>query len=421
MTGLYIVAAILVFIIIVVGLAIVIMWAKKKLMPAGNVKILVNNDKVIDASPGSSLLDVLVTHGIMLPSACGGGGTCGQCRLKVLEGGGDVLPTELNHLSRREVKEGWRLACQVKIRQDLKIEVPAEVFGIKKWECEVISNKNVATYIKELVVRLPEGERLDFEPGQYCQLYAPAFDLHYGTDIKPNVEEPYRQWWEEDFGQQIWELRAVNDEDGMYRAYSMANYPAEGHDIMKFNIRIALPPWDRKNNRFKDVPPGKMSSYVFSLKPGDKITISGPYGDFLIKPTDKEKIYIGGGAGMAPLRAHIMHLLETMKTKAKVSYWYGARSKREIFYEEDFRRLEQENPNFKFVIALSEPKPTDNWDGPVGFIHQVLYDMYLKDHPEPEECEYYICGPPPMLKAVLNMLDELGVPKENIAFDDFGG
>ncbi len=419
MDVLVIAGALFTFIVVVVGLSLLLMYAKSKLVPSGKVKVIVNDERTLEVTPGTSLLDVLVSHGIMLPSACGGGGTCGQCRCQVLEGGGSVLPTELNHLTRKEIREHWRLACQVKVREDLRIQVPPEVFGIKVWECTVEANENVATYIKELRLRLPEGQKLNFEPGGYIQLYAPPFHIRYDRDIKPNVQEPYRSWWDKE-APGIWSLEVTNDEE-IYRAYSMANYPAEGDNLIMLNVRIALPPWDRKNNRFMDVPPGKVSSYIFTLRPGDKVKVSGPYGEFFIKPTDREMIYIGGGAGMAPLRSHIMHLFRTLKTKRKVSYWYGARSKKEIFYEEDFRQLEREFDNFRFVIALSEPKPDDDWDGPTGFIHQVLYDMYLKDHPEPEECEYYICGPPPMLRAVLNMLDELGVPPEHIAYDDFGG
>lgn len=413
-----VVMAIAAFAFVVVGLSVVLMYLKSKLVPSQKVKIVVNDKKEIEVSPGVSLLAALAQGGIYLPSACGGGGSCGLCKAKVLEGGGQVLPTELAHLSRRQVKEHWRISCQVKVREPMRVWVPEEVFGIRMWECTVRSNRNVATYIKELVLELPEGERLEFEPGGYIQIYAPPCEIDYRRDIYPNVEEPYRTWWEQD-APGIWNLRVTIDEE-IYRAYSMANHPAEGNIVM-LNVRIALPPWDRAKNTFVDVPPGKVSSWIFSLKPGDKVRISGPYGEFFIKHTDREMIYIGGGAGMAPLRSHIFHLFKTLKTTRKVSYWYGARSRREIFYEEDFRELERQFPNFKFHIALSEPRPDDNWTGYVGFIHQVLYDNYLKDHPAPEECEYYICGPPPMLRACLRMLDELGVPPENIAYDDFGG
>ncbi len=400
--------------LIILFLAGLLVYAKTKLVPAGKVKLIINGkeDEPVEVDPGNNLLVALSNEHIFLPSACGGQGTCAQCKCQVLEGGGDILPTEVGYFTRKEIEDHWRLACQVKVRQDMKIQVPEEVFGIRKWECEVISNHNVATFIKEFVVRLPEGEHLDFEPGGYIQIDVPPIVVKY-TDI--DVEEEFRGDWDK-FN--MWDLVMVNDEP-IFRAYSMANYPAEG-DIIMLNIRIATPPWDRKKNKFMDVNPGICSSYVFSRKPGDKVTISGPYGEFFIKPGNKEMVYIGGGAGMAPLRSHIFHLFKTEKTKRKVSYWYGARSLRELFYTEQFREIEKEFPNFNYHIALSEPLPEDNWDGPVGFIHQVVYENYLKNHPEPEECEYYMCGPPQMLAAVLNMLDELGVPDENIAFDDFG-
>ncbi|NNC94967.1 MAG: NADH:ubiquinone reductase (Na(+)-transporting) subunit F [Chitinophagales bacterium] len=365
--------------------------------------------------PGATLLTALSEKSVFLPSACGGGGTCAMCLCQIDEGGGDVLPTELNHLTRKEAKENWRLACQVKVKNDMKIRVPEEIFGIKKWDCEVIVNDNVATYIKEFVVKLPEGENLDFESGGYIQIDVPVFSADFKTDLY-NIPDQYR----DDYDQyKIWDLKIKNDESS-FRAYSMANHPAEGN-IVKLNIRIATPPWDKQKNKFMDVPPGICSSYVFTRKPGDLVTISGPYGEFFIKPTKKEMVYIGGGAGMAPLRSHLFHLFHTEHTKDRtVSYWYGGRSKRELFYTDEFREIEQEYPNFKYVEALSEPLPEDNWDGPVGFIHQVCLDKYLKEHPEPEEIEYYLCGPPAMLQAVFRMLDDLGVPEENIAFDDFG-
>ena len=399
---------------IIFFLTALLVYAKTKLVPSGKVKIIINGqeDEPVEVDPGSNLLVALANENIFLPSACGGGGTCAQCKCQVIEGGGDILPTEVGHFTRKEIEEHWRLACQVKVRQDMKIQVPEEVFGIKKWECEVISNHNVATFIKEFVVRLPDGEHLDFEPGGYIQIDVPPIVVNY-KDI--DVEEEFREDWDK-FN--MWDLVMINDEP-IFRAYSMANYPAEG-DIIMLNIRIATPPWDRKKNKFMDVNPGICSSYVFSRKPGDKVTISGPYGEFFIKPSNREMVYIGGGAGMAPLRSHIFHLFKTEKTKRKVSYWYGARSVRELFYTEQFREIEKEFPNFEYHIALSEPLPEDNWTGPVGFIHQVVLENYLKNHPEPEECEYYMCGPPQMLAAVLNMLDELGVPDENIAFDDFG-
>jgi Na+-transporting NADH:ubiquinone oxidoreductase subunit F len=335
-----------------------------------------------------------------------------MCRCQVLEGGGDVLPTEMNHLSRKEAQEHWRLACQVKVKQDMKIKVPEEIFGIKKWECEVVSNDNVATFIKEFVVRLPPGETLHFESGGYIQIDVPPIEADFKDMV---VQERFREDWDKF---KLWDLKMKNDEP-IFRAYSMANHPAEGNIVM-LNIRIATPPWDRAKNGWMDVKPGICSSYVFTRKPGDKVTISGPYGEFFIKDTDKEMVYIGGGAGMAPLRSHIFHLFHTLKTKRKVSYWYGGRSTRELFYTDHFRDIESKFPNFSYHIALSEPLPTDNWTGPVGFIHQVVLNEYLSKHPEPEEIEYYLCGPPLMLKAVMKMLDDLGVPPSNIAFDDFG-
>ncbi len=399
--------------------------AQSKLVPQGDVKIIINGDeeKPLIVKPGSSLLSALSNVNVFLPSACGGGGTCAMCRCKVDEGGGDVLPTELNHLSRKEVAEHERLACQVKVRSDMRIRVPEEIFGIKKWECEVVSNYNVATFIKEFVVKLPEGEHLDFESGGYIQIDVPVIECDFKeiditahprmTDKKP---DEYQKEWDTF---QMWGLKMKNDEP-QFRAYSMANHPAEGNIIM-LNIRIATPPWDRAAKTWMSVNPGICSSFVFTRQPGDKVTISGPYGEFFIKPTKKEMVYIGGGAGMAPLRSHIFHLFHTLKTRdRKVSYWYGGRSSRELFYTEDFREIEKEFDNFSYHIALSEPLPEDNWTGPVGFIHQVVFENYLKNHPEPEEIEYYLCGPPLMLSAVQKMLGDLGVPEENIAFDDFG-
>ncbi len=405
----------LAFLLIILVLTILLVYAKTKLVPSGDVKIIINGqeDKPLITKPGGSLLTTLAEKNIFLPSACGGGGTCAMCKCQVLEGGGEILPTEVNHFTRKEAQEHWRLACQVKVRGDMEIKVPEEIFGIKKWECEVISNKNVATFIKEFVVKLPEGETLEFKSGGYIQIDVPPITVDF-HDIE--VEEEYRADWDK---YNMWDLKMVNEEP-QFRAYSMANHPAEGN-IIKLNIRIATPPWDRNKNAFMNVNPGVCSSYVFSRKPGDKVMISGPYGEFFIKDTDREMVYIGGGAGMAPLRSHIFHLFKTEKTKRKVSYWYGGRSLRELFYVEEFREIEKEFPNFTFNIALSEPLPEDNWTGYTGFIHQVVYDNYLSKHPEPEEIEYYLCGPPMMNAAVLKMLDELGVPNENIAFDDFGG
>ncbi len=429
-----IIFAVLVFVSVILALSFMLIFARKRLVPQGEVKIVVNGDESnpLMVSPGSSLLSALSDRSVFLPSACGGGGTCAMCECHVEEGGGDVLPTELNHLTRREVAEHKRLACQVKVRSDMKIRIPEEIFGIKKWECEVVSNYNVATFIKEFVVKLPEGEILDFESGGYIQIDVPEivcdFDKidipsHPGLGKDPMEFKP--EW--DKYG--LWSLSMKNDEE-QFRAYSMANHPAEGNIVM-LNIRIATPPWDRKANGWMQVNPGVCSSYVFTRNPGDKVTISGPYGEFFIKPTKKEMVYIGGGAGMAPLRSHIFHLFHTMKTnERKVSYWYGGRSRRELFYTDDFRSIEKDFDNFRYYVALSNATDEDKWtvmdnidgegDGFTGFIHQVLYDQYLSKHPEPEEVEYYLCGPPLMLQAALKMLDELGVPEENIAFDDFG-
>lgn len=415
--------SIVVFTLVILALALMLMYARKQLVPQGDVKIVINgNDETpILVQPGTSLLSALADNNIFLPSACGGGGTCAMCECHVDAGGGDVLPTELNHLTRREVAEHKRLACQVKVRQDLKIRVPEEVFGIKKWECEVVSNYNVATFIKEFVVRLPEGEHLEFESGGYIQIDVPKIEVDFKNfDITAHPSmgkqpDAFQEDWDKF---KMWDLKMKNDEE-QFRAYSMANHPAEGNIVM-LNIRIATPPWDRKSNNWMQVNPGVCSSYVFNCKPGDKVVVSGPYGEFFIKPTDKEMVYIGGGAGMAPLRSHIFHLFHTLKTNRKVSYWYGGRSSKELFYLEDFEKIEKEFPNFSFHIALSEPLPEDNWTGLTGFIHQAVYENYLKNHPEPEEIEYYLCGPPMMLSAVQNMLDGLGVPENNIAFDDFG-
>lgn len=402
-------AGVLVFIL--VGLLV---YAKEKLIPSGNLSIVLNGDveHPFLVEPGSTLLSALNNQSIYLPSACGGGGTCALCKCQVIEGGGDVLATESVHLTRKEVKDYWRLGCQVKVKQDMKIHVPEEIFGIKKWDCTVVSNDNVATFIKEFVVQLPEGEALDFEPGGYIQIDVPECTVNFASmDIEPR----FREDWD---SMNLWNLKMVTNEP-VVRAYSMANHPAEG-SIVKLNIRIATPPWDRAKNGFQSVNPGICSSYIFGLKPGDRVTVSGPYGEFFIKDTNKEMVYIGGGAGMAPLRSHLFHLFQTLKTGRKVTYWYGGRSMKELFYTDEFRKIEEEFPNFTYHIALSEPKPEDNWTGPTGFVHQVLLDNYLSTHPEPEEIEYYLCGPGMMLQASHQMLDDLGVPKENIAFDDFG-
>jgi len=402
-----------VFLAVILSLVLILLYARAKLTPQGEVNLKVN-DKEFKVQPGNTLLTTLSNQGIFLPSACGGGGTCAMCKCQVLEGGGSILPTETGFFTRKEQQEQWRLGCQVKIREDMKIKIPEEVMGIKKWECEVISNHNVATFIKEFKVRLPEGENLDFKSGGYIQIDVPKVEVDFKKDIE--VEEQFRDEWNKF---KMWDLKMKNTEE-TFRAYSMANHPAEGNIVM-LNIRIATPPWDRSKGQFMKVNPGVCSSYIFSRKPGDKVTISGPYGEFFIKDTDKEMVYIGGGAGMAPLRSHIFHLFHTLKTGRKVSYWYGARSKREIFYEEDFRKIEKKFPNFKFNIALSEPMPEDNWNGLTGFIHQVVYDKYLSKHDEPEEIEYYLCGPPMMNDAVQKMLYDLGVPDEMVDFDDFGG
>lgn len=402
-----------IFLLVTLILVGMLLYARAKLVPTGNVKILINEEKEVEVEMGSTLLTTLFDHKIYLPSACGGVGTCGMCKCQVIDGGGDVLPTETGHLNRKMQAEHWRLGCQVKVKNDMKIDIPASIFGIKKWECEVVSNHNVATFIKEFVVKLPEGEHLDFKSGGYIQIDVPKCEVHF-KDM--DVEEEYRSDWD---SLKMWDLKMKNHEP-VYRAYSMANHPAEGNIVM-LNIRIATPPWDRKKCEFMHVNPGICSSYIFSRKPGDKVTISGPYGEFHIKNTQREMMFIGGGAGMAPMRSHIFDQYETQKTKRKATFWYGGRSLRELFYMEDFEKIEREHPNFKFNVALSEPKPEDNWTGYVGFIHQVIKDEYLDKHQEPEEIEYYLCGPPQMNDAVQKMLDEMGVPPENIAFDDFGG
>lgn len=409
-------ASVVVFIFVVLILAFLILTAKDRLLPQKEIGIIINGnqEQPLMVQPGASLLATLASRNLFLASACGGGGTCAMCKCQVFAGGGEVLPTETNHLNRRQVQEKVRLACQVKVKEDMEIRIPDEVFGIKKWECTVVSNENVSTYIKEFVVKLPEGELLKFHSGDYIQVDVPEtmIDFKYQLYNIPNkfIDE-YDKF-------KIWDLKTKIDEP-LFRAYSMANHPAEGNIIM-LNIRLATPPWDRARNAFMDVNPGACSSYIFSRKPGDKVTISGPYGEFHVKSTEKEMIYIGGGAGMAPLRSHVFHLFHTLKTGRKVSYWYGARSRREIFYEEHFRAIEREFPNFRFEIALSAPLPDDQWNGYVGFIHEVVKNEYLDNHAAPEDIEYYLCGPPMMLSAVQTMLDNLGVARDNIAFDDFG-
>ena len=408
-----IIISVVVFLSITLLLVFVLLWAKAKLVPSGNVKLNVNDEMNADVPIGGTLLNTLQGQNIFLSSACGGSGSCGQCRCRVVEGGGEILPTETGFFSRKEQKEHWRLACQTKVKEDMKVLVPEEVFGVKEWECEVISNRNVSTFIKEFVVKLPEGEVMNFKSGSYAQIKIPKYDIKYSDYF---IEEQFRDDWDRF---KMWDLTCKNDTETV-RAYSMANYPAEGN-IITLNVRIATPPMDRATGTWMNVSPGISSSYIFSLKPGDKVTMSGPYGDFHIQETENEMLYIGGGAGMAPLRAQILHLFNTVKTGRKVSYWYGARSKKEIFYEEDFREIERNFPNFKFHIALSDPQPEDNWDGYVGFIHQVILDNYLSKHEAPEDIEYYMCGPGPMANAVKVMLDNLGVERSSLYFDDFGG
>ncbi|KXX69927.1 NADH:ubiquinone reductase (Na(+)-transporting) subunit F [Flammeovirga sp. SJP92] len=428
-------AAIVAFTVLILFLVFVLLFAQMKLVQSGDVKIVLNGDESnpVVVAAGSTLLTTLSAQKIFLPSACGGGGTCAMCKCRVTDGGGDVLPTEVGHLSRAEQHENVRLACQVKVKNDMQVEIPEEIFGIKKWECEVVSNYNVASFIKEFVVKLPEGETLDFEAGGYIQIDVPEVTVNFkDIDITAHPRmgkkpDEYQPEWDK-FG--LWDLKMVNDEE-IFRAYSMANHPAEGNIVM-LNIRIATPPWDRAKNGWMDVNPGICSSYVFSRKPGDKVTVSGPYGEFFIKETDAEMIYVGGGAGMAPMRSHLFHLFHTLKTDRKVQFWYGGRSRRELFYEEDFKKIEEEFPNFRFYKVLSEPLPEDNWtpkkdmddregDGFVGFVHQALIDNYLGKHDEPEEIEFYFCGPPMMNAAVIKMTEDFGVPKENVLFDDFGG
>lgn len=395
------------FTVIVIALVFVILGAKSKLVATGNVEILINDEKKIHVPIGSKLLTALADNNLFVSSACGGGGTCAQCKVKVLDGGGDILPTELSHITKREAAEGDRLSCQVTVKQDMKIHVHEEVFGVKKWQTTVRSNHNVATFIKELVLELPPGEYVDFRAGGYIQIECPPYHARF-SDFE--IEERFRDEWDK---YELWKLESVVKEPAI-RAYSMASYPEE-RDIIMLNVRIATPPPGM------DAPPGVMSSYIFSLKPGDKVTISGPFGEFFARATNNEMVFVGGGAGMAPMRSHIFDQLRRLKSKRKMTFWYGARSYREMFYVDEFNKLQEENPNFKWHIGLSEPKPEDNWTGYVGFIHNVLYENYLKNHPAPEDCEYYLCGPPMMNAAVIKMLEDIGVERENIMLDDFGG
>jgi len=426
-----VISAVAVFVVVILALVTILLQAKARLSPSGPVKLNINGDEV-EVESGTTLLSTLSNQKIFLPSACGGGGTCGMCKCQVTEGGGEILPTETGFFNRKEIADNWRLGCQVKVKNDMDVKVPEEIFGIKKWECEVVSNYNVASFIKEFVVKLPEGETLDFEAGGYIQVDVPATTVDFkNIDITSHPKlgkapDEFQAEWDKF---KLWDLKMVNPEP-LFRAYSMANHPAEGNIVM-LNIRIATPPFDRKKGGWMDVNPGVCSSFVFDQKPGDKVTISGPYGEFFIKETEAEMVYIGGGAGMAPMRSHLFHLFHTLKTGRKVSYWYGGRSKRELFYLDDFRQIEQEFPNFKFHIVLSEPLPEDNWqakdnmdaegDGFTGFVHQALIDNYLNHHDAPEDIEYYFCGPPLMNAAVLKMVDDFGVPPENVSFDDFGG
>ncbi len=396
------------FTVMVLALVALILAARSRLVATGDVTILINDEKEIKVPAGGKLLQTLSANDIFLASACGGGGTCAQCKCVIDEGGGAMLPTEEGHFSRREADEGWRLSCQTPVKQDMKIHVPEEVFGVKQWECEVVSNPNVATFIKELTLKLPEGENVDFRAGGYVQLECPPHLVKY-SDF--DVEEEYRGDWERfGFFDKVSECKETT-----IRAYSMANYPEE-KGIVKFNIRVATPPPGSEG-----IPPGIMSSWVFNLKPGDKVRVYGPFGEFFAKDTDAEMVFIGGGAGMAPMRSHLFDQMKRLHTDRKISFWYGARSLREMFYAEEYDALAEENDNFEWHVALSDPQPEDNWDGLTGFIHNVLYEEYLKDHPAPEDCEYYMCGPPMMNAAVISMLTELGVEPENIMLDDFGG
>lgn len=425
-----IIASVIVFLVLILLLVSILLGAKSKLAPSGPVTININNEKDIEVGSGGTLLSTLGENKLFLPSACGGGGTCVQCKCIVAEGGGSILPTEEPHFSRKEIAQGWRLGCQVKVKQSMKITIPEEVFGIKKWEATVVRNYNVASFIKEFVVELPED--MDYKAGGYIQIEIPKCEVKFSDiDITAHPEEhdtpdKFKDEWDKF---KLWPLVMKNPET-VERAYSMASYPAEGREVM-LNVRVATPPWDRAKDGWMDVNPGIASSYIFSRKEGDKVTISGPYGEFFINESDAEMLYVGGGAGMAPMRSHLYHLFRTLKTGRKVTYWYGGRSKRELFYIDHFRALEKDFPNFKFYLALSEPMEEDNWkvkegldgegDGFVGFIHQVVIDNYLSKHEEPEEIEVYFCGPPLMNKAVQKMAEDFGVPPENIRFDDFGG
>lgn len=397
------------FTAIILALVVMILAAKSRLVASGNVGVVINDEKTIEVPVGSKLLAALADVNLFVASACGGKGTCGQCRVKIFEGGGILLPSETSFITKREAADFDRLSCQVTVKQPLRIAVPEEVFGVKRWECTVRSNDNVATFIKELVLELPQGESMDFRAGGYIQIECPPHHLKY-SDFE--VAEKFREDWDRFH---LWRYESTVTKPTM-RAYSMASYPEE-KDILILNVRIASPPPDAPD----DVPPGIMSSYIFSLKAGDKVTISGPFGEFFAKQTDNEMVFVGGGAGMAPMRSHIFDQLKRLHSKRKISFWYGARSLREMFYVKDFDDLQAENDNFTWHVALSDPLPEDNWTGYTGFIHNVLLDQYLEEHPAPEDCEYYMCGPPMMNSAVINMLEELGVESDRIMLDDFGG
>lgn len=430
--GTTIIVSIAVFLVFLIALVSIILFAKAKLSPSGKVKVVINGEKTIEVDAGGTVLSTLGNNGIFLPSACGGGGTCIQCTCQVISGGGAILPTEEPHFSRKEIADNWRLGCQVKIKEDMEIKIPEEIFGIKKWEATVVRNYNVASFIKEFVVEIPED--IDYRAGGYIQIEIPPCEIKYSDiDITahpkehPGEPDKFKLEWDK-FN--LWPLVMKNTES-VERAYSMASYPAEGREIM-LNVRIATPPWDRANNKWMDVNPGIASSYIFAQKEGDKVTISGPYGEFFIKESDAEMLYIGGGAGMAPMRSHLYELFRTIKTGRKVTYWYGGRSRRELFYVDHFKALEKDFPNFRFYLVLSEPLDEDNWkvkkdmddqegDGFLGFVHQAVIDQYLSKHDAPEDIEFYFCGPPMMNQAVLKMCDDWGVPPENVAFDDFGG
>ncbi len=426
-----IISSIAIFLLVILTLVSILLFAKAKLIPSGKVKISINGEKEIEVEGGSTLLNTLSNNGIFLPSACGGGGTCIQCTCQVNSGGGSILPTEEPHFSRKEIEQNYRLGCQVKVKEDMEISIPEEVFGVKKWEAKVLSNYNVASFIKEFIVEVPED--MPYEAGGYIQIEIPDCEIPYSNiDISAHPEEhpdeidKFKKEWD---SFNLWPLVMKNDEE-VVRAYSMASYPAEGRKIM-LNVRIATPPWDRAKNNWMNVNPGVASSYIFSRKPGDMVTISGPYGEFFINNSEAEMLYIGGGAGMAPMRSHLYELFKTLKTGRKVSYWYGGRSRRELFYLDHFYSLEKEFSNFKFNLVLSEPLPEDNWkekkhiddegDGFVGFVHQAVIDHYLNHHEAPEDIELYFCGPPLMNQAVLKLAEDWGIPDENVRFDDFGG